>query len=57
MADINQQGVQRNLAVMQSWKFSATPMVVYRAKDGSVKIVRGRPQDTAALIADLGARS
>jgi thiol:disulfide interchange protein DsbG len=55
--DINQQGVQRNLAVMQSWKFTATPMIVYRAKDGSVKIVRGRPQDAKALIADLGARS
>lgn len=57
MPDINKQGVQRNLAVMQSWKFTATPMIVYRAKDGSVKIVRGRPQDKAGMIADLGARS
>lgn len=57
VSDINQQGVQRNLAVMQSWKFSATPMVVYRARDGSVKIVRGRPQDIKGLLADLGARS
>lgn len=55
--DINQQGVQRNLAIMQSWKFTATPLIVYRAKDGSVKIIRGRAQDTKALIADLGVRS
>lgn len=54
---INDQGVQRNLAVMQSWKFDATPMLVYRAKDGSVKIVRGRPKDIPGLIADIGARS
>ena len=55
--ELNQQGVQRNLALMQSWKFSVTPMLVYRAKDGSVKIVRGKPQDPASMIADIGARS
>lgn len=56
-SEISDQGVQRNLAIMQSWKFDATPMMVYRAKDGSVKIVRGRPKDIPALIADIGARS
>lgn len=55
--EINQQGVQRNLALMQAWKFNVTPMVVYRSKDGSVKIVRGRPQDIPALVGDLGSRS
>ena len=53
-SEINQQGVQRNLAVMQSWDFNATPMVIYRAKDGSVKIVQGRPKDLPALLDDLG---
>jgi thiol:disulfide interchange protein DsbG len=56
-SEISQQGIQRNLAVMQSWKFNATPMIVYRAKDGSVKIVQGRPKDLPGLIADIGARS
>ena len=56
-SEINQQGVQRNLAIMQAWKFSVTPMTVYRAKDGSVKIVRGRPRDLRSMIADIGARS
>jgi thiol:disulfide interchange protein DsbG len=56
-ADINQQGVQRNLALMQSWKFDVTPMVIYRGKDGTVKIVRGRAKDIPAFINDLGARS
>lgn len=54
--EINQQGVQRNLAIMQTWKFNVTPMSVYRGKDGSVKIVRGRPQDIPALVSDLGSR-
>lgn len=56
-SEINQQGVQRNLAVMHSWKFDVTPLVVYRAKDNTVKIVRGRPRDIPALVADLGSRS
>lgn len=55
-SEINQQGVQRNLALMQSWKFDVTPMVVYRSKAGDVKIVRGRPQDIPGLVEDLGSR-
>lgn len=52
-SEIGQQGVQRNLAIMQSWKFDVTPMLVYRAKDGTVKLVRGAPQDISAAINDL----
>jgi thiol:disulfide interchange protein DsbG len=55
-SDIGQQGVQRNMAIMQSWKFDVTPMVVYRAKDGTVKLVRGAPQDLPAVISDLEPR-
>lgn len=53
-SDINDQGVQRNLAIMQSWEFSVTPMIVYRGKDKTVKLVRGRPKDLGAFINDLG---
>ena len=56
-SEINTQGVQKNLAIMQSWKFNVTPMIVYRAKDGQVKIVRGRPKDINSLIADIGSRT
>ena len=52
--ELNNQGVQRNMAIMQSWKFDATPMVIYRDKAGKVKLVRGRPKDADAIIADLG---
>lgn len=55
--EISQQGVQRNLAIMQSWKFNVTPMIVYRDKAGQVKLMRGKPKDIDTLIADIGARS
>ncbi|MGB4107555.1 MAG: thiol:disulfide interchange protein DsbG [Alphaproteobacteria bacterium] len=56
-SELSDQGVQRNLAIMQSWQFTVTPMIVYRAKDNTVKLVRGRPKDIEAFINDLGARS
>ena len=52
-SEINQQGVQRNLAIMQSWKFDVTPMIIYRGQDGSVKLVRGKPQNLPSVISDL----
>ncbi len=51
--EINQQGVQRNLAIMQSWKFNVTPMIVYRGRDGSVKLIRGKPENLPSVIGDL----
>lgn len=56
-SEISQQGVQRNLAIMQSWKFNVTPMLIYRGKDGKVKLVRGKPKNIDNMIADIGARS
>lgn len=50
---INEQGVERNMSVMQSWKLNVTPLSVYRAKDGKVKVVQGRAKDLKALISDL----
>ena len=56
-AEISQQGVERNMSIMQSWKLSVTPLIVYRGKDTKVKIIRGKPKDIEALIKDLGART
>ncbi|MCM2343336.1 MAG: thioredoxin fold domain-containing protein [Alphaproteobacteria bacterium] len=50
---INEQGVERNMSVMQSWKLNVTPLSLYRAKDGSVKIVQGRAKDMKAMLSDL----
>lgn len=55
--EISKQGVQRNLAIMQSWKLNSTPLIVYRGKDGKIKIIRGMPKNIKALLSDLGART
>lgn len=52
--DINNQGVQKNLAVMQSWKLTATPTTVYRDKSGKIKIVQGIAKNMPAFLADIG---
>lgn len=53
LEEINQQGVQRNLSVMQTWKLNVTPLTVYRAASGQVKILQGRARDTAAILQDI----
>ena len=50
---LSTQGVQKNLALMQAWKFNVTPLNVYMSKDDEIKIIRGRAKDPAALLADL----
>lgn len=52
-SEIDVTGAQRNMAVMQSWKMNVTPMIVYRAGDGSIKIVRGRPGNKDDILGDL----
>lgn len=54
--DISTQAVQKNMALMQAWKFSVTPLTAYRSKNGEIKIVRGRVKDLDAMIAELPAR-
>lgn len=52
-SSVSTQGVQRNLAIMQSWKFDATPTSVYQSRSGEIKIIRGRAKDLKAVLADL----
>jgi thiol:disulfide interchange protein DsbG len=56
-SSISTQGVERNLSIMQSWKFNGTPTTVYRSKNGQVKILQGVATDIPGLIADLAAPS
>lgn len=51
--NISTQGVQKNLALMQAWKFTVTPLTAYRARNGEVKIVRGRAKDVNKILTDL----
>ena len=50
---INTQGVQKNLSLMQAWKFDVTPLTIYRDKTGKIKIVRGKASDMNQILKDL----
>ncbi|HCK33449.1 MAG: hypothetical protein CMH32_06305 [Micavibrio sp.] len=50
---INTQGVDRNMTVMDSWGFDATPMIFYRNAAGQVKIVKGAPGDYDVILQDI----
>lgn len=52
-SDVSGQAIQKNMALMQAWKFNVTPLTVYRSRTGEVKIVRGVAKDIPGLIADL----
>lgn len=52
-SSLNKQAVEMNLAIMTEWKFDATPMIVYKSAEGDIKIVRGRPKNTAEILTDL----
>ena len=52
---VNEQGVERNMAIMQSWKLNVTPLSIYRSQDDTVKIVQGRAKDLKILLGDLKA--
>ncbi len=54
-SDVSTQAVQKNMALMQAWKFNVTPLTVYRSKSGEIKIVRGRAKDLSTILTDLPA--
>jgi thiol:disulfide interchange protein DsbG len=51
--NVNTQGVQRNIKLMQDWKLDVTPFSVYRGLDGKVKILQGVPDDLKKIITEL----
>lgn len=51
--NVNTQGVQRNMSLMQDWKFDVTPFSIYKDTSGKVKILRGRPNDLKKVVAEL----
>ena len=51
--NVNTQGVQRNIKLMQDWNLTSTPFSVYRARDGKVKVLEGRPADIKKIITEL----
>jgi protein-disulfide isomerase len=45
--------VRTTMAMVMNWKITATPYLVYRGKDGKIKVVQGEPEKIAAVLADI----
>jgi hypothetical protein len=46
--------VRSNHAIIDAWGIHDTPYLVYRAKDGKVKIVDGEPEKVSLILGDMG---
>jgi len=46
--------VRANHVVIDNWNIHDTPYLVYRAKDGKVKVILGEPDKVTLLLSDLG---
>jgi hypothetical protein len=46
--------IRANHVVIDNWNVPLTPYLVYRGKDGKVKILQGEPENAPALLADMG---
>lgn len=46
--------VLANRELIEKWKIKSTPYLVYRGKDGKVKLVSGKPDSMKTVINDLG---
>ena len=44
--------VATNTALIDKWKFPTAPYIVYRGKDGKVKVVQGAPADVKPILDD-----
>jgi protein-disulfide isomerase len=51
-ADIDK--VRVNTALIDKWRFPTAPYLLYRAKNGSMKVVQGNPTDIKTLLDDIG---
>jgi hypothetical protein len=46
--------VQANHVVTDRWSINETPYMLYRSKDGKIKVLAGEPKDSAQLLSDIG---
>lgn len=51
--DIFVRAIRNNQRALERWKVKTTPYIVYRAKDGTIKVVQGRPERMATILTDL----
>ncbi len=46
--------VKANHALIDRWNIENTPYLVYRAKDGKVKVLQGEPGKVSVVLSDMG---
>ncbi len=51
--EIAARAVMANLNLVSKWNIKGYPYIVYKGKDGRIKIVQGRPERMAAVLVDL----
>lgn len=51
--DTAARAITANLNLVSRWNIKGYPYIVYRGKDGRIKIVQGRPERMAAILIDL----
>lgn len=51
--ELTLRAVESNLNIVAKWNIQGYPYLVYRGKDGRVKIVQGKPERMATVLADL----
>ena len=52
-SDIAVRAVSSNLKIVSKWNIQGYPYIVYRGKNGRIKIVQGKPERMAAVLLDL----
>ncbi len=45
--------IRSNGTLIDSWHIQMTPYLLYRSKDGKVKIVQGEPEQVSAILNDI----
>jgi thiol:disulfide interchange protein DsbG len=54
--DIQTEGVRRNIALMTQNNLSGTPVITYKDRRGTIKLVRGNPENLAMIIDELSTK-
>lgn len=49
----HREAIFKNGATVERWQLQGTPYLIYRAKDGQIKIVKGQPERMADVLSDL----
>lgn len=53
---IQTEGAEKNVTMMNKWRLSGTPVLTYKNKDGVIRLLRGRPENPAAIVDEISTK-